>query len=143
MDCELCYETFNKDDHVPKVLQYCGHTFCQRCLANLVNSKGKLQCPLCRYEIASHSAQPPTNFALLQLIEQLECEREGKGLSRFFKPKQPPFGCVRWEELSEYVKRDHDPKFLKLRLVQEGGETVFTECTKGEFDKYILSRLEL
>jgi ribosomal protein L37AE/L43A len=99
MDCELCFETFNKIDHLPKVLQYCGHSFCQMCLGHLVNAKGLLQCPVCRYEIAAGAQQPPTNFALLQAIETLENEREGKGLSRFYKPRYTPFGCAKWDDL--------------------------------------------
>jgi len=27
--------------------------------------------------------------------------------------------------------------------VQEGGETVYSECSKTDFDKYVLSRIEL
>jgi hypothetical protein len=30
-----------------------------------------------------------------------------------------------------------------MRHVQEGGETVYSECTKAEFDRYVLSRIEL
>ena len=69
--------------------------------------------------------QPPTNFALLQAIETLESEREGKGLSRFYKPRYLPFACPKWDDLKEFIKRDSQPHFLQLRAVQEGGETVY------------------
>lgn len=136
MDCELCFETFNQIDHLPKVLQYCGHTFCQQCLSYLDSFKDSLECPLCRYKIAKGSQQPPTNFALLQAIKTIENEREGKGLSRHLKPRFVPFGCTRWEDLKDFVKREHAPYYLKLIAVHDGGETVYTECSKSDFDKY-------
>ncbi|XP_066287410.1 E3 ubiquitin-protein ligase TRIM56-like [Branchiostoma lanceolatum] len=43
--CQICFE----DYHEPKVLP-CQHTFCKKCLQNMVAKMGKLTCPNCRRE---------------------------------------------------------------------------------------------
>jgi hypothetical protein len=64
-------------------------------------------------------------------------------LSRFYKPRYLPFACPKWDDLKEFIKRDSAPKYLQLRAVQEGGETVYNECSKHEFDRYVISKIEL
>ena len=68
----------------------------------------------------------------------MENEREGKGLSKHLKPKFMPFGCKGWEHLNDFYKREYAPNFFRLIAVQDGGETVFSECSKSDFDKYML-----
>ena len=87
MDCELCFEEYNRSEYMPKVLKKCGHTFCESCIAKIIGTKGILKCPFCRYEMSYTSADtPPTNFALLSAIELVKEEREKKGISRYYKP---------------------------------------------------------
>lgn len=43
MDCSICFEKFDSEDHRPKVLQ-CGHSFCLSCLDQLPVKK----CPVDR-----------------------------------------------------------------------------------------------
>ncbi|XP_035681898.1 E3 ubiquitin-protein ligase TRIM56-like isoform X2 [Branchiostoma floridae] len=43
--CQICFEDYDK----PKVLP-CQHTFCQKCLKEMLAKMGKLTCPNCRLE---------------------------------------------------------------------------------------------
>jgi len=47
MDCELCLEEFNNQEHLPKVLSQCGHTFCDKCVMQLWDNS-MISCPFCR-----------------------------------------------------------------------------------------------
>ena len=65
MECELCYEEFNRCERLPKVLAKCGHTFCETCVSQIVQ-QNQLSCPYCRYKIQiGKEDYPPNNFALL------------------------------------------------------------------------------
>ena len=35
MECELCFNQWNSDSRVPKILP-CGHSFCIKCLYSLI-----------------------------------------------------------------------------------------------------------
>jgi len=56
-ECPLCMEPYAEDDselHVPRILNACGHTACQGCLALMLRTADaeahvkKLPCPTCR-----------------------------------------------------------------------------------------------
>lgn len=68
MACTICHECYDTKLKVPKVLS-CGHTFCNACLVEL-ETEDCVPCPL-RCEPRSHRPLP-TNFALVQLIEERE-----------------------------------------------------------------------
>lgn len=46
-----------------------------------------IECPFCRYKIAIGKEEyPPNNFALLNAMDSIKDEREGKGISKYYKP---------------------------------------------------------
>ncbi|XP_037642787.1 E3 ubiquitin-protein ligase RNF186-like [Sebastes umbrosus] len=50
-ECKICYNYFDLDLHLPKVLS-CSHTFCQQCLEALHLREGRgwrVGCPVCRH----------------------------------------------------------------------------------------------
>jgi hypothetical protein len=69
-ECPICLETFKN----PKCLP-CLHTFCLKCLENYAKDKldmGKLECPLCRKQLAIPKAglrKLPKNFFIEHLFE--------------------------------------------------------------------------
>lgn len=86
MECELCYEDFNHCERLPKVLQKCGHTFCETCVSQILKHN-ELSCPYCRYKIViGKDEYPPNNFSLLTAMDNIKDEREGKGISKYYKP---------------------------------------------------------
>lgn len=86
MECEMCYEEYNRCERLPKVLSKCGHSFCETCVSQLVKNN-ELSCPYCRYKIyIGKEEYPPNNFALLHAMDNIQNEREGKGVSKYYKP---------------------------------------------------------
>ncbi|KAK3922991.1 Roquin-2 [Frankliniella fusca] len=64
MDCNICFEDFNQESRIPKVLP-CGHTICLQCLLQ----SDRRECPTCRRAFNSPPSLLPTNFVLLRLME--------------------------------------------------------------------------
>jgi hypothetical protein len=81
MDCELCLEEFNNQEHLPKVLSSCGHTFCDKCIMQLWENS-VISCPLCRVKqrVTNPKDFPQTNFALLRVHSYMREERKAKTL---------------------------------------------------------------
>ena len=79
--CSICFEPYDQDVVVPRILTACGHTFCEPCLSSLLrllpaatNKKtgggGKtLGCPVCKTANAVPGGSPtklPKNFAIFE-----------------------------------------------------------------------------
>ncbi|XP_074545147.1 RING finger protein 228-like [Halichoeres trimaculatus] len=50
-ECKICYNDFDLDLHIPKLLG-CSHTFCKQCLHTLHSREGRgwrIGCPICRH----------------------------------------------------------------------------------------------
>ncbi|XP_034558804.1 E3 ubiquitin-protein ligase RNF186-like [Notolabrus celidotus] len=50
-ECKICYNDFDLDLHIPKLLG-CSHTFCKECLDTLHSREGRgwrIGCPVCRH----------------------------------------------------------------------------------------------
>lgn len=45
-ECGVCLEPFNESDKFPRILP-CGHTFCERCIAQIINQRIQFKCPYC------------------------------------------------------------------------------------------------
>ena len=53
----------------------------------MTQKTGVLKCPYCRYEIKlTNEDTPPTNFAVLNAMDNIKEERERKGISKYYKP---------------------------------------------------------
>lgn len=79
MECELCDDTFTTDEQViPKVLKCCPHTYCQKCLLDIKEKVGKIQCPLClsnaSVDMKAEVESIPKNESLLKALEFKEAE---------------------------------------------------------------------
>ena len=71
LECSVCLERL---DSSSKVLP-CQHTFCCRCLEEIVtsNSKNELRCPECRFLVEnSKVSELPSNLLLVRLLEGLK-----------------------------------------------------------------------
>ena len=140
MECELCYEQFNRCERLPKVLQKCGHTFCEVCVSQCIQSN-QLNCPYCRLKIDIGTGEyPPNNFALLHALDSIQKEREGNGISKYYKPSyivsQSTIGAnVNRREIYEYLKRENSPIYLRLNSILDNGEAQFQETTYEEIQK--------
>jgi hypothetical protein len=60
MDCSICNEFYDENEHKPHSLNPCGHYFCIKCIQSLENRS----CPKCRGDIQSIIV----NFAILDML---------------------------------------------------------------------------
>ena len=131
MECSLCYEEFNRSERLPKVLKHCGHTFCDTCIGSMIKY-GKLKCPFNCFDLYLGSDDyPVNNYALLQAMDQIDNEREGKGVSKYYKPRYQVHQSTckednpLVEDLYEYINRRNSPHFLRLNSISDNGELLY------------------
>ncbi|XP_068699698.1 E3 ubiquitin-protein ligase TRIM45-like isoform X2 [Montipora foliosa] len=69
LECSICCEKFDDQQHCPRLLPRCGHSFCTSCLQSLLNNNG-INCPTCRSAVSAPAglATLPKNFALLNIL---------------------------------------------------------------------------
>lgn len=72
LQCSVCFNDYDLEEHLPKILPICGHTICKRCLHNiLINPDPK--CPLDQkpFTLEPRNCEAfPINFSLRHLIEE-------------------------------------------------------------------------
>uniref|UniRef100_A0A673XUY1 SH3 domain containing ring finger 3 n=1 Tax=Salmo trutta TaxID=8032 RepID=A0A673XUY1_SALTR len=77
--CSVCLERL---DTTAKVLP-CQHTFCRRCLENIVSSRNELRCPECRILVGCEVDDLPANILLVRLLDGIKQRpRNGGSTSR-------------------------------------------------------------
>ncbi|XP_068696606.1 tripartite motif-containing protein 2-like isoform X1 [Montipora foliosa] len=69
LECSICREKFDDQQHCPRLLPGCGHSFCTSCLQSLLK-KNAINCPTCRSTVfvPTGVASLPKNFALLDIL---------------------------------------------------------------------------
>lgn len=71
--CTLCLRAFEtKGDQLPLILKECGHTFCKKCLINLLASKSSIICPNCSKKTDAGKGGVnsfPKAFGLLEVMQ--------------------------------------------------------------------------
>ena len=68
LECSVCLERL---DHTSRVLP-CQHTFCRRCLDEIVAKRHELRCPECRVLVETKVEELPTNILLIRLLEGIK-----------------------------------------------------------------------
>ncbi|ELU13626.1 hypothetical protein CAPTEDRAFT_84304, partial [Capitella teleta] len=68
LECSVCLDQL---DHSSKVLP-CQHTFCRRCLEEIVSAKDELRCPECRFLVECKVDELPPNILLVRLLEGIK-----------------------------------------------------------------------
>lgn len=64
MNCKICYEKYDKENHKPITLMPCGHSLCTNCLVEL-KKQFLVICPACRNAV---SCDKP-NYDLIDLLD--------------------------------------------------------------------------
>ncbi|KAH8233669.1 hypothetical protein KR026_011157 [Drosophila bipectinata] len=79
LECSVCLERL---DTTSKVLP-CQHTFCRKCLQDIVASQHKLRCPECRILVSARIDELPPNVLLMRILEGMkQTAASGKGENR-------------------------------------------------------------
>ncbi|EDW00594.1 E3 ubiquitin-protein ligase SH3RF1 [Drosophila grimshawi] len=68
LECSVCLERL---DTTSKVLP-CQHTFCRKCLLDIVASQHKLRCPECRVLVNCRIDELPPNVLLMRILEGMK-----------------------------------------------------------------------
>ena len=131
MECSLCYEEFNRSERLPKVLKHCGHTFCDTCVGAMIKMS-RLKCPYNCFDMhLSLDDYPVNNYALLQAMDEIDNEREGKGVSKYYKPRYHVSTSTvnndnpMCEDIFEFINRTNTPHFLRLNSITDNGEILY------------------
>lgn len=64
MNCKICYEKYDKENHKPITLMPCGHSICTKCLVEL-KKQFIVICPACRNTV---TCEKP-NYDLIDLLD--------------------------------------------------------------------------
>ena len=68
-ECSVCFE---KLDVTSRVLP-CQHTFCMRCLKQILDARNELRCPECREQVPVRQVtELPTNILLVRILDGLK-----------------------------------------------------------------------
>uniref|UniRef100_A0AAZ3R7K2 RING-type E3 ubiquitin transferase n=1 Tax=Oncorhynchus tshawytscha TaxID=74940 RepID=A0AAZ3R7K2_ONCTS len=78
LECSVCLERL---DTTAKVLP-CQHTFCRRCLENIVSSRNELRCPECRILVGCEVDDLPANILLVRLLDGIKQRPRNGGSTR-------------------------------------------------------------
>lgn len=71
LECSVCLEQL---DQSCKVLP-CQHTFCRRCLKEIVERRKELRCPECRILVEEDVDDLPANILLVRILEELNRQK--------------------------------------------------------------------
>lgn len=72
MLCPNCQSDFNPTNNIPRILVFCGHTFCHSCIEQLIehdetSNKWSIECPECKVvnQVGDGVNSFPKNLVLL------------------------------------------------------------------------------
>ncbi|XP_064636189.1 E3 ubiquitin-protein ligase SH3RF1-like isoform X2 [Lineus longissimus] len=82
LECSVCLDRL---DTTSKVLP-CQHTFCKRCLDEIISTKSELRCPECRALVEIPVDELPSNILLMRLLEGIHQKSLGIGGSSNTSP---------------------------------------------------------
>jgi len=71
LECSVCLEQL---DQSSKALP-CQHTFCRRCLEEIVERRKELRCPECRVLVEEDVDDLPANILLVRILEGLNIQK--------------------------------------------------------------------
>ncbi|XP_045124535.1 E3 ubiquitin-protein ligase SH3RF1-like isoform X12 [Portunus trituberculatus] len=83
LECSVCLEQLGSNSRVLP----CQHTFCRRCLDDIVETHKELRCPECRVLVEATVDELPPNILLMRILESMKSAPR-PALSQPIKPSQ-------------------------------------------------------
>ena len=93
--------------------------------------------------MVSEEDYPVNNFALLVAIEEIADERQGKGISRYYKPRYRVSKELTQDEnptprqILEFARRANEPFYLRMTSIEGDGEVLYQETTQSKIQQII------
>jgi hypothetical protein len=75
--CDICFEPFDTETHVPLVLN-CGHTFCSGCLYDWEKRNHSVDCPSDRQMERRRVSALPRNFLVIEFVKKINLRGKGE-----------------------------------------------------------------
>lgn len=107
LECPVCLIIFKE----PRILTECGHTFCDKCISDIINKKNseKIICPICNKKSTINSDLKNKTFKINFLIQDILDEYEKYDINTNIS-KSAPSSCLNdfnidepaFEELKSY-----------------------------------------
>ena len=108
LECSVCLDRL---DATSKVLP-CQHTFCRRCLEEIVSTKHELRCPECRSLVQIPIEDLPCNILLIRLLEGMKTVASGV-TSALISPRSSQKAALLAGANHSQVSRPFDIYFVK------------------------------
>ena len=67
LSCPVCYETYDSQELVPRLITVCGHSICDKCLGKFRQNRIALDCPVCKRPFNCEGL--PINYGLKNVAE--------------------------------------------------------------------------
>lgn len=68
LECSVCLERLDSSSRVLP----CQHTFCKKCLEEILTTHKELRCPECRVLVAAKIDELPPNVLLMRILEGMK-----------------------------------------------------------------------
>ncbi len=131
-DCSVCLEEFTESGcHLPRILP-CSHTFCQRCIKELLKGAHQLVCPVDRKKLPAPQAEksfPQNSFA----IDNIKLRARMKKLGQTDKKEEKDL-CPDHKKVQKfYCKYSACRKFVcKKCLIKSHKDHDFVDRAMGQ-----------
>ena len=118
MECQICFEPYDVNNFIPKMLINCGHSFCKICLDRIINKRTVVTCPVCREQTRiskkdKENSILPTNFSIVELIDKnKKLEDSKKILEKYKYFDENLYSCI-----NTSITRCFEPKTLTLKKI--------------------------
>lgn len=113
MNCQICFENYNDSKTKPYSITPCGHTFCSKCLDNLMITDAA-KCPKCRIQIKGKIM----NFAILDVIDLNLIPDSNLGLKKTIEKTLNDVHGLETQFFAAYEKKVQENKD-RIKLLKE------------------------
>lgn len=140
LECSVCLERL---DISSRVLP-CQHTFCKKCLEEIITTQKELRCPECRVLVSTKLEDLPPNVLLMRILEGMKNVPRTKLAGDTQTTVQPqtqeishntniPVACVLPQQQQQHPKI-HPDVHGKIESTPKNPVTLHQPCAKALYD---------
>lgn len=141
LECSVCLERL---DISSRVLP-CQHTFCKKCLEEIITTHKELRCPECRVLVSTKLEELPPNVLLMRILEGMKnvpkTKPPGETQSTVQSQIQDsshnaniPVACVLPQQQQHHPRIQPDGHHVKTEPSQKNPVSLHQPCAKALYD---------